>query len=624
MNLLHSGLLILRRGGDPLKKRQAGGGLASTLMASAVIMTLAFAMASGSIANLTLNSRVENGATAGDLAESAAASCLSQVLRDSQWRGDVEVTLPSAPGGWGRVTFRNEQAGPWGVPVSVNNLDNSAALDQLGPNSLRIRAVGQYRGVTRSLTQVIAIPPFRYALASTGQINSRGGLTVASLEDPSLLAGGFDRLLDEQLKAGNMAGNRTGKDSVILQGSPGRPVLVKGRVESTGQVSVSQATVLGGVHENGNPAPVPQIQVNDYDPIDRTDLTTLSDSQSSRLQLDKPTRRQGDLKVTSGLELKGGYLYVDGNLDIYGGLTGKGAIFATGDVKIHGLATFGTNNQEAIMAKGNVGIEGTGRDQSIFQGLIYTEGNLNAKDVTLVGSMVGNGSQGSEIQLDTCNLLYNRQMMQNVWNSGFDFNEDLGETIGQGAIDSLLLFDVGQGFDHPGQILQKFLPKASDFYDPARDEFLAERNGGKADKVVVRVPTINGDYQEFSSLKKAVEVLSQPNHGLPIRVRSMSPVQFGLERLFTLLGLPVTPKPYSNTWEPEVVASLNHSLGLNQDNLLVGAGHTYIGLKVGDFNDYYKKTRKAWMRYGEFGFVLNPNQFLSMSDKMRIMMWSDE
>lgn len=625
------------------RNRQRGSGLASTLMVCGVLVALAFAVASSSIAHLTMNSRFENGRVAGDLAESAAASCLAKVLKDTRWQGDVEVSLASAPGGWGRVTFTSQKAGQWDVPVSVNNLENSAAVtingQQIGPASLRVRAVGRYRGVTRSLTQVIAIPPFRYALSSTGAIVSNGGLTVASLDDPGLLAGGFDRLLDEQLKAGNLAGNRSGAESVVLNSSPSRPVLVKGCVDSAGSVVVArEARVLGGVNENGAPVPVPRIAVDDYDPRERTDVVELDQLQQGHLKLEKPTRRQGDLKVASGLELDGGYLYIDGNLDIYGGLTGKGAIFATGDVKIHGLATFGTHNQEAIVARGNVGIEGTGRDHSIFQGVVYTEGDLNAKDVTLVGSMVGNkpnptGQEGSRIQLDTCHVLYNRQLMESVWNSGFNFQMEAGdESVGAGEdpLGSLLMFDVGRGLEDVRPIIQVFNPKARDFYDPEKDEFQSELQSGKDMKAVVRVPTVNGDYQEFPSLAKAVSVLSQPNHGYPIRVRVNTLLGETSDRLWRLLrryGLPFPEPPppeFKDTWDPTVVAAMQATQRVNRTFLFGSAMRTWINIQVESYNDYYKRTRKAWMKHGEFGFSLNPNQFLSMSDKIRMLMWSDE
>lgn len=633
--------------------RRRGSGLASTLMVCGVLVALAFAVASSSIAHLTVNSRLENGRVAGDLAESAAASCLARVLKDPRWQGDVEVSLASAPGGWGRVTFSSQKAGLWQVPVSSNNLENSAAVtvngQQLGPASLRVRAVGSYRGVSRSVTQVIAIPPFRYALSSTGQILSNGGLTVASLDDPALLAGGFDRLLDEQLKAGNLAGNRSGAESVVLNSSPSRPVLVKGCVDSAGSVVVARsARVLGGVNENAAPVPVPRISVEDYDPAERSDVVELESLQQGHLTLDKPTRRQGDLKVASGLELDGGYLYVEGNLDIYGGMTGKGAIFATGDIKIHGLATFGTHNQEAIVARGNIGIEGTGRDQSIFQGVVYTEGDLNAKDVTLVGSMVGNkpnptGQEGSQIRLDTCHVLYNRQLMESVWNSGFNFDVD-GDTGGVGEGSDLLgrfthaplEFDTGRGTAAGEPMVQNFLNlKASDFYDADKDEFVSEYSGGKTMKAVVRIPTTVGGYEEFPSLEKAVEVLSKPNHGLPIRLRSSSPawdsfqhmqrVAPSILQLLLRLGLVTEPPapPYVDTWDPAVAARLQRAL-LDNQTILGSRLRTLVNLQIEGYNDYYKKTHKAWMKQGEFGFSLNPNQFLSMSDKIRMLMWSDE
>ena len=406
--------------------------LANTLVASSVLATLAFTTASLTVSQLTLNSRLGNQKIARELAESAASDCLHQLMLDPDWKGDSHITLATAPGGWGRASFSPSVASQWGIPPSTNHLQGklpgSSVADgsSLPASSLQLIAVGNYRGQRIRVVQMLLIPPFKYALSSSGAIVSNGGLTVGSVDDPALLANGFGSLPDDLIKAGHLAGNQSGPDSVHLNASPTRPVVIKGDVDSAGAVQkTDDAKVLGGIKENRQPVPLPSIPVHDYDPKDRSDLVKLEDPTQAHLVVKKPVRRQGALKITSGLEMTEGYLYVDGDLDIYGGISGKGAIFATGSIQVHGVSSFAANNQQAIVAGGDVSVEGQGRDRSTFQGVIYTEGNFHAKDITLVGALVGNKANdaegdGSQMTLDACNLLYNRQVLNNVWSSGFD------------------------------------------------------------------------------------------------------------------------------------------------------------------------------------------------------------
>lgn len=605
--------------------KRRGASLVNTLMVSTLLAGLAFTTATLTVSQLAVNTRLENSKVARDLAESAASRSLAQVMSAPEWNGDIEVRLESAPGGWGRASFSKSTAGGWSIPPSTNNLTGLTARRSqaqegrsLPPNSVELISVGSYRGATSTVSQVIAIPPYRYAMASTGSIQSSGGLTVASVDDPAMLSNGFDSVLDEQLQAGHLAGNLVGPKSVTLEAGPGRPVLVKGGVDSAGSVSLlGGAKVVGSVRQNGQPVPLPSVNVGDYDPKMRGDVVNTSAYSQAHFVIDKPTRQDGNLKVSSGLELTKGYLYVNGNLDVYGGIKGKGAIFATGDVKIHGVSTYGANNQQAIVAKGNVGIDGTDRNHSIFQGVIYTEGDFNAKDVTLVGSLVGNkaknpdGSGGTDMQLYACNVLYNQQIVNTSWNSGFEPGDtqmvDRASSVGLGALSNLAgatTFDTGSAPRQAGAYLK---PKASDYYDPKTDQYVYS-TANRAQNTVIQIPTMTGGYREFPSWDKAIEVLSSPDHGLPIRIQMNS----------ILTGPRII-----QTWSSEGLALMQNA----KNTKLVPSDLLYdvnLFFQVTLFNLYYQTTRANWMKLGDFGFNLNPNKFIQMSDKARRMMWWDE
>ena len=630
--------------------KRRGASLVNTLMVSTLLAGLAFTTATLTISQLAVNSRLENSKIARDLAESAASKCLAQVMANPDWAGDTEVKLDCAPGGWGRTSFSKSTAGGWSIPPSTNNLSGLTSLTSqadakrsLPPTSVEVYSVGSYRGATSKVCQVIAIPPYRYAMASTGTIRSSGGLTVASVDDPAVLTNGFDSVLDEQLQAGHLAGNHVGPQSVVLESTPGQPVLIKGGVDSAGGVSLlGGAKVLGSVRQNGQPVPLPSIDVKDYDPRDRSDVVKTELPVQEHFRIEKPTRQKGDLKINSGLELSKGYLYVEGNLDIYGGIKGKGAIFATGDVKIHGVSTYGANDQEAIVAKGDVGIDGTDRNHSIFQGVVYTEGNFNAKDVTLVGSLVGNkarsadGSGGTDMNLYSTNVLYNQKIMQTAWTSGFEVD---GGSFSGTALEPLtsdpLTFDTGSS-GRGVTIVER--PKASNFYDKKIDQFTYE-HGKEVPYTAVVVPTTDGGTHEFASWDEAIQTLSTPGHGLPIQYRKIPTLA---ERLSGMIGgflgslgglfgtppppPPPPPPPTLPTWDPGVVELMNQAKNRSYGSLLSDSS-TYdalLALKILAFNQYYITSRARWMRLGEFGFSMNPNKFIQMSDKSRRMMWWDE
>lgn len=625
--------------------------LANTLVASSVLATLAFTTASLTVSQLTLNSRLGNQKIARELAESAASDCLHQLMLDPDWKGDSHITLATAPGGWGRASFSPSVASQWGIPPSTNHLQGklpgSSVADgsSLPASSLQLIAVGNYRGQRIRVVQMLLIPPFKYALSSSGAIVSNGGLTVGSVDDPALLANGFGSLPDDLIKAGHLAGNQSGPDSVHLNASPTRPVVIKGDVDSAGSVQkTDDAKVLGGIKENRQPVPLPSIPVHDYDPKDRSDLVKLEDPTQAHLVVKKPVRRQGALKITSGLEMTEGYLYVDGDLDIYGGISGKGAIFATGSIKIHGVSNFAANNQQAIVAGGDVSVEGLGRDRSTFQGVIYTEGNFRAKDITLVGALVGNKANdaqgdGSQMTLDACNLLYNRQVLNNVWSSGFDPGQEPSTLNLPDDLRFATTSTLFGGADAGKPLTFALDPKASDFYDPEIDQYRADAADRSAFQMAVFVPRSDGGTERFANMDEAIRVLGTPHHGLPIAIppdpAEVAAVREANARLATtnwlrkMLGLPplpLQPEPTSlPTWVPSVQIQLRTLKGLMERSSPISLIRQQIlEQDVEKFNEYYLRTKPLWMRHGEFGFSLNPNQFLSLADKARRVSWSDE
>lgn len=90
------------------------------------------------------------------------------------------------------------------------------------------------------------------------------------------------------------------------------------------------------------------------------------------------------------MELDGALIYVTGNLTVTGNITGDGALIALGDVKLTGQSTIEADSKVAVISKGDLTLTGTGSERSLFSGLVYSEGKVEASRITVVGGIVAN------------------------------------------------------------------------------------------------------------------------------------------------------------------------------------------------------------------------------------------
>ena len=86
--------------------------------------------------------------------------------------------------------------------------------------------------------------------------------------------------------------------------------------------------------------------MGEFDPLaqGKSNVRELGDAWVESPVLGGYVRREGDLTVRGDAHLDGAVLFVDGDLDIRGGLEGRGAIFVTGSTRIVGSANLRTDN----------------------------------------------------------------------------------------------------------------------------------------------------------------------------------------------------------------------------------------------------------------------------------------
>ena len=308
-------------------------------MLAALFVTAGFALATRCMTHMFIKNRLDNLAEARSLAEAAAETVLADLLDTPAMSGGVSFSFAGV-NGTGRATFDIAQARGWGISPSYNNLQGSAEITayqrQLPPKAVQIVATGQYNGVTVRIESVSYLPPYQYALASSGNITSTGALTVIGVQDPSIVANGVASVPKNLILPGNVAGNGLGSDSLQFDSSAAAPTLISGDAQTCGTVGLGpDTTVLGALKQNSQPVGLPQIDITSYDPAGFDNTVNLSQAvYGSQLSVSGLARNQGDLTISSGgLNLDAGYLYVNGNLEVYGGLTGTGVIFTTGSLK---------------------------------------------------------------------------------------------------------------------------------------------------------------------------------------------------------------------------------------------------------------------------------------------------
>ncbi|MBN9417967.1 MAG: hypothetical protein J0I12_21140 [Candidatus Eremiobacteraeota bacterium] len=428
-----------------MKKR--GNSLVSVLLASSLCVLLAFTVAGVSISHLGVANRLENAQIARLNAEAAAQHLIGLICENPKLgtpQGAATDALSfeiPVNDGLGRVTFA---AGAYDMPASFNNLASNRAVSgwkrTLPPHSMQIISRGIFRNEVRTLESILVIPPYKYALATTGEFRSNGALQVMGIESLDDLGRGPQEIPKDKIKPGHLASNsdKVASDdpAVDLKADSANPTLITGDAVAVGSLSCDSdfVTIEGAPRGGSEPAVIPDLKFENYDPsLLGSGYQNLSNGTfNASMNVTSAVRRQGDLTVRGGLHLDDGYLYVDGNVSIEGGVHGKGMIISTGNVSVHGRATLGAIDSVGLAAKGDVELIGQAANQrqmngNTFRGVVYTEGDFKAQGLQLVGTVLGNkkGPQGSEMDLTNVNLIHHPGTISADWSNGWE--PDLGE-----------------------------------------------------------------------------------------------------------------------------------------------------------------------------------------------------
>ncbi|MEW6277065.1 MAG: hypothetical protein AB1758_00480 [Candidatus Eremiobacterota bacterium] len=373
---------------------RGGTALGAVLSIVSIALLAAFTVAATSSVNLQVAQKVENSQMASHLAESALQEAIARLMGLSNWQGDVSLS-GSLPGSTGRLTFNRGL----GLPFSTNNQDgtrpngwNRSRLLPAGgtvpAERAHLVAVGRCQNQVRTVEALVHVPNFTVSVASTGRVFLSNSL-VASLKNPEDLA-----RIDQDpglLGPGDLATNDSSDGAITLD----RRSYVSGNVQSCGTVKLLDNSSVGGeVRSPFTPADLPAFNLAEYDPaagdtLNYQELPTGSVGDQSLVGL---VRCNGDTHIQGDLRLDNALLFVDGDLEVEGGILGTGAVLVKQDTIVRGGVDLTSDDAIALITEGDVTLDGDQPDRYEFHGLIYTRGNFTARNFTVLGAFIANGS----------------------------------------------------------------------------------------------------------------------------------------------------------------------------------------------------------------------------------------
>lgn len=396
--------MVIRPSAQSVVSRR-GASLVFVLVVATLGFLAAFVLAGSTSAHLSFAQRSSRVVRARLLAEAAVTRAVAELQQDplyGQAGASITVTFPGdPPGAHGRLTFAEG-----GGFSSTYNLDSDTSRPGaqgrlVPPHSVHLIGEGECLGVLRRVEAIVTLPPYPYALASSGPIVSDGELLVGSLDESS----SSDLVTPESLAPAHLASNHPDPSSISL----GPRTTVVGDVRSVGGLELSQGVVIKGqTLAYGEPVALPEIPLESYDPRQGQTGYQQLPSELTEATISGAARADGDLTVYGELTLDQGKLYVDGHLTVRGPLSGRGLIVASQGASLYTGARI-TGGEAVLLSGGDVLLQGGGPLGSFFQGMVYAEGSFQASDITVVGSFISRG-EGAGVRLRNARVLGNPEL----------------------------------------------------------------------------------------------------------------------------------------------------------------------------------------------------------------------
>lgn len=412
-----------------------GLSLGAVLLVITLLVTLAFSLASLSVSQLTMVSSLSSREEAENAAQAAISQAIERLQTDvafgsSASNNTVHVTLDAGEG-W--LTFDPDRAAELDLPWSTNNLEGTGSAKgwegrSVAPGCVRLLAQGTARGHTQRLEAVLRVPALP-TLASGGDIDARGGVTIASVDSFEDIEPIVRHETKTEPRPADLLSNSASSAAVVL----GAGTSVTGDVQAVGNIQLgapADCRVAGEVHSGAVPVALPQVNLESMAPAG-TGWVDLPATLAGQTVAGR-ARSLGPVTINGDLELDSAFLYIAGDLTVHGAVKGRGALVVLGNTTIENGASLNAGHKLALLSRGSVTLTGGGPQGSFFQGLVYTEGSLSATRLTVVGSVLARGAD--RVGLTESNVI------------------SLGQTddfkLGRDKIEVNMLFPMGLGSRH--------------------------------------------------------------------------------------------------------------------------------------------------------------------------------
>lgn len=403
--------------------------MGTVLLCMVALILILLTAGTVAVSHLRFATAEESADHARNLAEAALAEALTQLVQ-SDFKfgkrendsgppvgpGRVEVTIADLPGATGVVTFNKRENG-FSRGYSTNNSGKDGSVlgagDRLVPGrSVHVIARGRVGSTERWVECVYYRPPFPDGIACTGKVDARS-VYLAAVRN----AGSFDPSREppvaaEDALAANIFSNAGGSSA-----GPGTSVsgasTVLGSVGSVGSVNVTpDCDIRGEILPGSEARDIPDLRLDEkFSIVEQNNTPVSSTSGDLTLEPNFFMLAEGGLDVGGDLDLNGSVLLVKGgDLKVTGGLKGTGILLCERDLEIRGgRSSFESAEQVAIGCKGSFRLHAESPENNFFSGLVYAEGDIEAKDITVVGALVANGKRGKagNVSLDNVRYIYN-------------------------------------------------------------------------------------------------------------------------------------------------------------------------------------------------------------------------
>lgn len=423
--------------------------MATAIVLGALALTLAFTLAGMSFSHLTVSNRLSNIGHARSLAEATLAQAVERVVsNEGEYFEtaplDLTINMNHLPSGQGRLTFDPARASDWEIPISTNNLKSENSATGYGgrvipQKSIHFVAVGEHAGVTKRMECILHIPTYKYALSSEGPISSSGAMIVASAENPGDVLPSVAAKLDDLLPGHILSNSPDSNYALDLHGGSGQ-ITVTGDARAVGGIHPTGASleIQGSERPNSEPADMPVIELKDFDPASFGGTQDFGSPPAAVETANGLFKHNGDL-VLGELRLPnnntGAIVWVTGDLTINNGVSGVGAIFATGNITIRGAGqpSVSADNVMAVVAGKGLDIQGSGVDSAFFQGVVASGDSANLEEVTVLGAVVVGATEVDGVKQGSAEptlTLTNANLVNIPDNVGFDFEYPFGMGAG--------------------------------------------------------------------------------------------------------------------------------------------------------------------------------------------------